>query len=243
MLYLRKKEEIGVKLAGLQKMTLLDYPGRVACTVFLPGCNFRCPFCHNSPLISESEEGLSLEEFFSFLKKRRGLLDGVCVSGGEPTLQADLPQLLAQIRDLGFLVKLDTNGSRPEVLRQLIDRGLVDYVAMDIKNAPKAYAQTCGLEELDLKNITESIRALLEGRVEYELRTTVSTPLHQEKNMEEMASWLASLGQVRVLYLQNFVDRETVPNRQISPVDRTQMEKFKRIMETKLPRVCIRGEE
>lgn len=230
-------------IAGLQKMTLLDYPGRIACTVFLQGCNFRCPFCHNSPLLgSGAEEFMTQQELLAFLKKRQGLLDGVCVSGGEPTLSAQLPQLLEHIRALGFLVKLDTNGSRPRVLKDLIDRGLVDYVAMDIKNAPDAYASTCGLERLELAAIEESIRILLEGRVEYELRTTVAHPLHTEKNMEKMSDWLASLGQVRVLYLQNFVDRETVINRLISPIDRTQMEKFKRIMETRLPRVLIRGE-
>lgn len=230
-------------IAGLQKMTLLDYPGRIACTVFLQGCNFCCPFCHNSPLLcGGAEEFMTQQELLAFLKKRQGLLDGVCVSGGEPTLAAQLPQLLEQIRALGFLVKLDTNGSRPRVLKDLIDRGLVDYVAMDIKNAPDAYASTCGLEQLDIAAIEESIRILLEGRVEYELRTTVSHPLHTEKNMEKMCDWLASLGQVRVLYLQNFVDRETVINRQISPIDRTQMEKFKRIMETQLPCVLIRGE-
>ena len=233
-----------MKIAGLQKMTLLDYPGRVACTVFLRGCNFRCPFCHNSPLISPEEEGeITQEEFLAFLKKRRGLLDGVCVSGGEPTLHPDLPGLLERIRALGFLVKLDTNGRHPQMLEKLLEDGLVDYVAMDIKNCPEEYSRTCGLAAMDLERISKSIRILLENRVDYELRTTVCDPLHSEKSMEEMASWLASLGQVRVLYLQNFVDRETVPNRQISPVARTQMEKFKRIMETKLPRVCIRGED
>ena len=130
-------------ISGLQKMTLLDYPGKVACTLFLQGCNFRCPFCHNSDLLGGSAEAfMTKEELLDFLKKRKGLLDAVCVSGGEPTLQKDLPELLAGIKALGYSVKLDTNGSRPEILKALVKDGLVDYVAMDVKNSFRCYGET-----------------------------------------------------------------------------------------------------
>ena len=150
-------------ISGLQKMTLLDFPGKVACTVFLHGCNYRCPFCHNSELLEGRPEPLmTVEEFLAFLKKRAGLLDGVCVSGGEPTLSPDLRDLLVAIKELGYGVKLDTNGSRPAVLKALVAEGLVDYVAMDIKNAPSRYAQTCGVSKIDLAAIEESAAFLMQ---------------------------------------------------------------------------------
>ena len=146
-------------IAGLQKMTLLDFPGKVACTVFLGGCNYRCPFCHNTELFTgQVEEVMSTVEFLAFLKKRQGLLDGVCVSGGEPTLCPELEELLGQIKGLGFLIKLDTNGSRPAVLKKLVEAGLVDYVAMDVKNSPRRYAETVGLEKAELSAVEESLR-------------------------------------------------------------------------------------
>ena len=145
-------------ISGLQKMTLLDYPGKVACTVFLQGCNFRCPFCHNSDLLgNEGPEPISEETLFAFLKKRVGLLDAVCITGGEPTLQKDLPQLLRKIKELGYLVKLDTNGNRPDVLKAVVEAGLVDYVAMDVKNCPARYGQTAGIPHMTLQHIEESI--------------------------------------------------------------------------------------
>ena len=136
-------------ILGLQKVTLLDYPGEIACTVFLGGCNFRCPFCHNGSLVLEDRmgESISPDEFFAFLDSRKGRLQGVCVSGGEPTLHSDLPEFLREIKARGFLVKLDTNGTNPEMLSSLIADGLVDYVAMDIKNSPKKYLKTAGLDE------------------------------------------------------------------------------------------------
>ena len=157
-------------IAGLQKMTLLDFPGKVACTVFLQGCNWRCPFCHNSELLpGKGEELMSVEKFLQFLKTRQGLLEGVCVSGGEPTLYKELPALLAQIKALGFSVKLDTNGSRPEVLKALVAQKLVDYVAVDAKNSPARYAETVGKENFDLAPVEESMRFLIEGDLPYEL--------------------------------------------------------------------------
>ena len=201
-------------IAGLQKMTLLDYPGKVACTVFLGSCNFRCPFCHNSSLLTGSvPEEMTPEQLLSFLKKRQGLLDGVCVSGGEPTLTPTLPDFLRKIKELGFAVKLDTNGSRPAILKQLVADGLVDYVAMDVKNGPSRYPQTVGVTLKDLTDIEESLRFLIEENVPHELRTTLVEPLHDAASIEQIGQWLADLVPGKKppqLFLQSFVDRDTV---------------------------------
>lgn len=201
-------------ISGLQKMTLLDYPGKVACTVFLQGCNFRCPFCHNSDLLGDrGPEPISEEALFAFLKKRIGLLDAVCVTGGEPTLQKDLPMLLRKIKDLGFLVKLDTNGSRPAVLKAVAEAGLIDYVAMDIKNCPERYGETAGVPNMALSGIEESIRFLLAGHVDYEFRTTVADELHDIAAMASVGRWLTDLDPVHKagkFYLQSYVDRDSV---------------------------------
>ena len=201
-------------IAGLQKMTLLDYPGKVACTVFLQGCNFRCPFCHNSPLLpGKGEEGITEEELLTFLKKRVGLLDAVCVSGGEPTLYSGLAGLLRQIKALGYLVKLDTNGSRPAVLKALVAEKLVDYVAMDVKNSPARYGQTVGVNNMDITPMEESLRFLLSGAVDYELRTTVVDEFHDEDSIRDMGRWLCSLVpgvKPKRIFLQSFLDRDSV---------------------------------
>ena len=201
-------------IAGLQKMTLLDFPGKVACTLFLQGCNWRCPFCHNSGLLScPAEAGMETEAFLRFLQSRKGLLDGVCISGGEPTLQKDLPALMESIRQMGYAIKLDTNGSRPEVLRNLAEKKLVDYVAMDIKNSPSMYAQTCGIPYMDMGPIEESIQYLVSSSLPYEFRTTLVHPLHSDNSVLEMGKWLASLvpgKKPEKLFLQRFQDRDTV---------------------------------
>lgn len=202
-----------MKISGLQKMTLLDYPGKVACTVFLAGCNFRCPFCHNGELLDGTAEAVMEEqEFLMFLSKRKGLLDAVCVSGGEPTLQPGLGQLLENIKAMGYLTKLDTNGSRPEVLKDLVARGLVDYVAMDIKNSPQRYGETAGAA-LKLEQLEESIRFLTQGHVDYEFRTTVVAQLHDEESILQMGEWVKTLARgerIRRWFVQPFADRDTV---------------------------------
>lgn len=192
-------------LAGLQKTTLLDYPGKVACTVFTPGCNFRCGFCHNAGLVLRVGEAgvLTEDEFFSFLQKRRGILDGVCVTGGEPLLQSDLPDLLARIRDLGFSVKLDTNGSYPDRLEGLLTQHLVDYVAMDLKNSPERYAQTVGLMGFDLDPIRRSVRLLMDSDTDYEFRTTIVENLHDLPEIRAMGAWITG---AKRWFLQAFVD-------------------------------------
>ena len=232
-------------ICGLQKMTLLDFPGKIACTVFLGGCNFRCPFCHNSELfMGKPEKLMEDEEFFKFLSTRKGLLDGVCVSGGEPTLYKELPAFLQKIKELGFLVKLDTNGYRPAVLKALVEQGLVDYVAMDVKNSPAMYAQTVGLEKMDLAAIEESLRFLIDGSVDYELRTTLVKPFHEEASILDMGSWLVSLvpdKQPKKLFLQTFVDRDTVLFSGLSAPEKETTETFAKILESFVESVTIRN--
>jgi len=200
-------------IAGLQKLTLLDFPGKVACTVFLAGCNYRCPFCHNAELFTgKPEELLTEEAFFAFLEGRKGLLEGVCVSGGEPTLTPHLEAFLQKIKALGFAVKLDTNGSRPAVLKKLAQQGLLDYVAMDVKSCHEGYAAATGTDP-DLEAVEESLRFLIDGQLPYELRTTLVSQLHDEGCITRMGQWLASLVPGKIptnLYLQSFVDRDTV---------------------------------
>ena len=193
-------------IAGLQKLTLLDYPGHVACTVFTAGCNFRCPFCHNAPLVlPERIEGDPDGErtLLQFLKKRQGILDGVAITGGEPLLHRDMADFLRKIRELGYAVKLDTNGSFPERLIALVEEGLVDRVAMDVKNAPSLYAKTAGLPGLDLAAVERSRDFLLSGRVDYEFRTTVVKGLHTADSLREAAAWIRG---AKEYYLQQFKD-------------------------------------
>ena len=232
-------------ICGLQKMTLLDFPGKIACTVFLGGCNFRCPFCHNSELfMGKPEKLMEDEEFFKFLESRKGLLDGVCVSGGEPTLYKNLPEFLAKIKELGFLVKLDTNGSRPALVKELVEKNLVDYIAMDVKNSPAMYAQTVGLESMDLAPIEESLRFLIGGTVPYELRTTLVSQLHTEESIQDMGAWLGGLVtgmKPKQLFLQSFVDRDTVLFAGLSAPETDTTAKFAKILEPFCQRVTVRN--
>ena len=194
-----------MKICGLQKLTLLDYPGKVACTVFTGGCNLRCPFCHNASLVvgPPAGEAVGEAEFFAFLKKRRGVLDGVCVSGGEPLMQPDLAEFLRRVKSGGALVKLDTNGCFPGRLREIVSQGLVDYVAMDLKSAPERYAQTTGTADFDFAPVRESIDFLLAAPVDYEFRTTVVRGLHDEEALRGAAQAIRG---ARRYFLQKFVD-------------------------------------
>ena len=206
----KRKRGVAMLIKGLQKLTLLDYPEKLACTVFIGGCNFRCPFCHNASLVlpQKALKTIPTEEFLDFLDSRIGRLDGVCVSGGEPTLMPDLVDLIREIKKRGFLVKLDTNGSHPHVLRALIDEGLLDYVAMDIKNSPERYGETIGYgSELEIENsnlmerIKESVSLLMQGRVDYEFRTTVMAELHGIDEMRAIGQWLSG---AKRHFLQNY---------------------------------------
>lgn len=193
-----------MNIAGLQKMTLLDFPGRIACTVFLPGCNLRCPFCHNASLVLPEREKdiITQDALLEFLSSRKKKLDGVCVTGGEPTLYIDLPELLSSIKDMGFQVKLDTNGTNPEMLKQILDDGLCDYVAMDIKNSPQKYIATCGGIDV-LERAKESAALLMDGTTEYEFRTTVMHPFHSPEDLQKIGQWLQG---AKRYFIQNFVD-------------------------------------
>jgi len=234
-----------MNISGLQKMTLLDFPGKVACTVFLHGCNYRCPFCHNAELLAGTPEVLMTEEeFLAFLNKRVGLLDGVCISGGEPTLSAGLKDLMQKIKAMGFAVKLDTNGTRPKVLKALVAEGLVDYVAMDIKNSPSRYAETCGLPKVDLAAIEESAVFLMSGAVDSEFRTTVVSPLHDAASISEMGRWLYGLAgnkPVKKLFLQPFVDRDTVVFSGLKAPETAQMAQFLELLRPFVLDVSVRG--
>ena len=234
-----------MNIAGLQKMTLLDFPDKIACTLFLNGCNYRCPFCHNAEILDGKLEPLmSKEEFLSFLAKRKGLLEGVCVSGGEPTLCPELKELLTQIKELGFAVKLDTNGSRPAVLKDLAAAGLVDYVAMDIKNCPDRYAETCGLKQVDLAAVAESAAFLMAGNLDFEFRTTVVDELHTPQDMVKMGRWLTELSggkPVKKLFLQPFVDRDTVAFSGLHAPDKAKLEAFTELLKRFVLEINVRG--
>lgn len=201
--------EIRMKIHGFHKTTLLDYPEHVAATVFTGGCNFRCPFCHNASLVLYSEECpvIAEEEVLGHLKKRRGILEGVCITGGEPTLQKDLKEFICKVKDMGFLIKLDTNGYRPEILRQLLAEGLLDYVAMDVKASLRNYAKAVGCAQPELDRIEESIAVLKNCGIPYEFRTTVVKGIHTVEEFEEIGRLLEGC---RAYYLQAYRDNENV---------------------------------
>ena len=228
-----------MQIQGLQKLTLLDYPGRTACTIFLSGCNFRCPFCHNAPLLTANVAGgMGEEELLAFLKKRQGLLDGVVVTGGEPLLRPELPALLEKVKALGYAVKLDTNGTFPERLEQVVRAGLADYVAMDVKNSPMRYAQTVGAMELDLAPIDKSVSFLLRGTVDYEFRTTAVAELHDDASFLSLADWLAG---ARRYVIQCFEPRETVLQAELHAPSPAQLRRWAELVRPKISDVSLRG--
>ena len=230
-----------MKIHGLQKMTLLDFPGRVACTVFLGGCDMRCPFCHNAELIDGSAPAvMEEEELLAFLRKRQGLLEGVAITGGEPLLRPDIMPLMEKIRDLGYPVKLDTNGTHPDRLRQIIDRGLAAYVAMDIKNSPERYAETAGLEKLDLEPVRESVSLLMEGRTDYEFRTTTVAELHDAESFREIGAWIRGAERY---FLQKFTDRDTVPFGGFHAPEDDRMREYLAVAREYVPTAALRGVE
>lgn len=229
-----------MRIQGLQKLTLLDYPEHTACTVFTAGCNFRCPFCHNASLVVDipKEATISEEEFFLFLEKRIGILDGVCVSGGEPLLQPDIELFIKKIKDMGFAVKLDTNGSFPDKLIYLVEEGFVDYVAMDIKNCLESYAITAGLDVLDVEAIKRSVSYLKEGHVPYEFRTTVVRHYHSKESFEEIGKWLTG---VEKYFLQNFVDSGDLIGKNTKGCSEEEMKEFLRVVRKYIPNAKLRG--
>ena len=225
---------------GFQKMTLLDFPGRVAATLFLGGCNLRCPFCHNASLVLDGKdrEEYSEDEILTYLEKRRGLLDGVCVTGGEPLLRPSLPDFLRKVRALGYAIKLDTNGTMPDRLRELLKEGLLDYVAMDVKNALSRYGETVGILPFDVTPIEKSIDLLLSGTVDYEFRTTVVKELH---TVEDIAALAERIRGARRYFLQGFVDSGDLLSENLSAVSKETMEKMRDAARVFVPATEIRG--
>ena len=230
-----------MKLHGIQKMTLLDFPGVVSCTIFLGGCDFRCPFCHNFELIDGTAQPvMDDDELISFLESRKALLDGVAITGGEPCLHPDLPELISRIRAAGYKVKLDTNGYHPEMLERILADGLVDYVAMDIKNSPEKYALTCGLESIDMDKIYKSISLLMNGGTDYEFRTTVVEELHDENDFEKIGEMIKGS---RRYFLQRFTDRDSVPYGNLSAPSFDSMRKYAEIARKFVSETELRGVE
>lgn len=220
-----------MKIGGFQKMTVLDYPGKVACTVFTHGCNLRCPFCHNARLVVRDEDLIDENEILSYLNKRRGILDGVCISGGEPTLQGDLFDFMKKVKDLGMLIKLDTNGTCPDKLQYAIDNGLVDYVAMDIKNCREEYAKTCGLSKMDISKIEKSVEILMQSGIDYEFRTTVTKELHTPDDFAKIGQWIKG---AKRYYIQSFVDSGDIILEGLNPLD---LQGLKALLQAVLPYV------
>ncbi len=228
-----------MKIYGLQKMTLLDFPGHVACTVFLNACDFRCPFCHNFELACGTAPAvMEEEELLDFLRKRRGLLDGVAITGGEPTLHRDLPALLEKIRALGYPVKLDTNGGHPEILEELLSKNLVQYAAMDIKNSPEKYALTAGVAHIDLTPIRRSISLLMNADADYEFRTTVVKEFHTAEDFRKIGPMIKG---AKRYFLQSFTDRDTVPFAGLHAADYVELKKYAEIAGEFVQDIQIRG--
>lgn len=227
-------------ISGLQKLTLLDYPGKVACTAFFSGCNLRCPFCHNSPLVTGTAvtEGISREEFIDFLKKRAKVLDGVCISGGEPLLQKDITDLALEIKSLGYSVKIDTNGTFPDVVKKLIALGAVDMFAMDIKSAPDRYGIVTGASA-DISAIRESVNILLSSGIDYEFRTTFVKPLHSEYDAKEISLWIKG---AKAYYLQSYKDSGMIINSEgLATFSEHEMKHFLSVVQENIPSAALRG--
>ena len=225
---------------GLQKLTLLDYPEKVACTVFCSGCNFRCPFCHNPALATGDESILdySFSDIISFLESRNKKLDGICITGGEPLLYEETIELAERAKYMGFLVKIDTNGSNPERLRTVIEKRIADYIAMDIKNAPVKYEMTSGSKMLE--QVKESVSYLLQDKVDYEFRTTVTGNLHTAADFEKIGKWIAG---AKRYFLQKFVDSGSIlnGNSEDFEVSLEKMKEYKNIVRNDIPSVMLRG--
>ncbi len=228
-----------MKILGLAKLTLLDFPGKLAATVFLGGCNMRCPFCHNPRLVFMEEEEITQEYLFKFLKSRVGILEGVCITGGEPLINSDIIPFIKKIKDMGFLVKLDTNGSFPDTLEKLINEGLVDHVAMDIKNCPEKYPETVGRPNFDVSPILQSVEILKSGRVSYEFRTTTLKNFHTEEDFIKIGKWLAGSDNY---FIQPFKDSgDLIGISVMEGYEESTLRHFQQILTPFFKHVAIRG--
>lgn len=231
-----------VRIHGLNKTTLLDYPEHVAATVFLGGCNLRCPFCHNGELVlaPESQPLIAEEEVLDFLRKRKGILTGVCISGGEPTLERGLKAFIREIKEMGYLVKLDTNGYRRKVLRELMDEGLLDYVAMDMKNCFEKYGETTGIPGIDIEEIKQSIDTIRNGSIPYEFRTTVVKEFHMREDILTIGREIEG---VQAYFLQGYRDSDQAIERGFHAYEKEEMEAFAELLRPFIPNVKLRGVE
>ena len=227
-----------MEFVGIDKFSLLDYEDKVSCILFCKPCNFRCPFCHNGTTVLEADTTIPFEDILEYLRSRKGLLDAVVVSGGEPTLMPDLKEKIQQIKELGFLVKLDTNGTNPEVIKDLYESKLIDYVAMDIKNSLTKYPETTGTKNVPNKKIVESIKYLMSCGIDYEFRTTLVKEFHDEQSIESMGELIKG---AKKLYLQKFVERESCIQLGLHEVDEKDAKRFQEILSEKVESVSLRG--
>ena len=229
-----------MRICGLQKMSMVDYPGKLAATVFTGGCNLRCPFCHNAGLVTHLQDSPRLEqaEVLKFLKSRKGLLDAVVLSGGEPLLQSGAAEFLREVRDMGFLVKLDTNGCYPDALKEILDRKLVDYVAMDIKNCRDKYPMTVGIPGFDPQLVEQSLSYLKESGIPFELRTTLVRQFHTPQDIVSIGQWVGCIDRY---YLQNFEDSGDVIASDLAGFTEAEMEEMASTAEKWAGSVGIRG--
>lgn len=237
-------------IAGLQKLTLLDFPGNCAATIFTPGCDLRCPFCHNASLVLDANADIyDQDKILEFLKERKGRLTGLAVTGGEPLLQNDIEDFLAQVKEIGYAIKLDTNGTYPKKLASILERSLVDYVAMDVKSSWAGYPKLIGLENAPavcqplIKNVQDSMEILKGGNTEFEFRTTIVNPLHSEDDIEEMAK---AIGNVEHYFMQSFADSGDIlsgsgDDCKFSAYEKPVLEKYLEIAKKYIPNAQLRG--
>ena len=227
-----------MSLVGLDKMSLLDYEDKISCVLFYKACNFRCPFCHNGLTVLEAEDEILFDAALDYLKSRKGLLDAVVFTGGEPTLEPNLKKHIQRVKELGFLVKLDTNGTNPEIVKDLIDSNLLDYIAMDIKNSEEKYALTTGVKQVNMDNIKKSIELIMNSGVDYEFRTTLVDEFHKVEDMEGLANLING---ARVLYLQKFVERDGCIQKGLHEVKEETANEFMKVLNKYISKVELRG--
>lgn len=229
-----------MQIHGFNKTTLLDYPKHLACTIFLGNCNFRCPFCHNKGLVlsPDSLPFIPNSVIFEYLEKRKNIIEGVCITGGEPTLSPDLPDFISKIKNMGFLVKLDTNGYRPQVIQELLANNLLDYIAMDIKSAPKNYHHLTGLTQIDINKIYESVRTIMNSGIEYEFRTTLVKELHTIRDIEDIGNWLSGCDSY---YIQSYRENEDVISPGFTSFNAEELLIFQNKLLNQIKNVQIRG--
>lgn len=229
-----------MQIHGFNKTTLLDYPGHLACTIFLGNCNFRCPFCHNGSLVinPESEPVISEEYIFSYLTKRKNILEGVCITGGEPTLASDLYDFILKIKSIGLKIKLDTNGYRPDVIKDLLSTEVIDYIAMDIKSSPSNYSKLIGLPAIDIEKIKYSVRLIMDSDIDYEFRTTLIKELHNTNDIKDIGQWIKGC---KAYFLQPYKETDNVIHKGFSSYPKEELYNFKKILNNYINKVEIRG--